>query len=336
MWRSKILSNTLNNIGILGTGSSLPTKILTNFDLEKMIETSDEWILKRTGISQRRILDKEIPSYELGVKAANNAIENAGINALDIGLIIVATETPDFLTPSMACIIQSKIGAKNAAAFDVNAACSGFIYSLNIASQFIKNNAYNYILVIGCEALSKVLDWEDRNTCVLFGDGAGAVVLGPVPKDRGILSTYIGSDGDLGKNITIPCCSITPEEKERRVHENKRVVWMDGSEVFKFAVKIMASATFTVLDKAGLTIDDVDLIIPHQANMRIIDSAIKRLNVSQDKMFININKYANMSSATIPVALDEAIRTKRVKSDDIIVLVGFGGGLTWGSAVIKL
>ena len=322
-------------VGILGVGSSIPEKILTNSDLEKMVETSDEWILKRTGISQRHILDENAPAYMLGVEAANKALKDAGISAEEIDLIIVATETPDYLTPSTSSIIQKNIGAVKAAVFDLNAACSGFVYALTVAHQFIKTAYYKYVLVIGCEGLSKVVDWNDRKTCVLFGDAAAAAVLGPVESGFGIITTHIGADGRLGHNITIPCCYCSEEDAEKRQNGVKRVLWMDGSEVFKFAVKIMDQATRKVVEDASLTIDDIKLIIPHQANIRIIDGAAKRLGLPEDRVFANVKNYGNVSSASIPLALGEAIKKNRIQRGDNIILVGFGGGLTWASALIK-
>jgi 3-oxoacyl-[acyl-carrier-protein] synthase III len=324
-----------NGVGILGMGSYFPEKVLSNFDLEKVVETSDEWIVKRTGMSERRILDKSIPSNEMGVKAAQGAIEDAGITAEDIDLIIVTTEAPDYLTPSMSCLIQSKIGATKAAAFDLNAACSGFVYGLTVAQQFIRTGYYKYILLVGCEALSRVVDWKDRNTCVLFGDGAGAAVVGPVEDGYGVLSTHIGANGSMGHNITLPCCHFNETDAEKRIHDQKQVIWMDGSEVFKFAVRIMNIATNKALESAGLTIDDIDLIVPHQANIRIVEGAAKKLGVSPEKVFVNLQKYGNISSASIPVALNEAYKEGKIKKGDNIVLVGFGGGLTWASTVIK-
>ncbi|MCX7711050.1 MAG: ketoacyl-ACP synthase III [Clostridia bacterium] len=335
IWRLKRLNKELNGVGIIGIGSAVPEKILTNADLEKMVDTSDEWITKRTGISERRILDKDTPVYELGVKAAQKAIEDAGITAEDIDLIIAATTSPDYLFPQMACLIQAKIGAKKAAAFDLNAACSGFVYGLTVAQNFLLNGQYKYILVIGCEGLSRMVDWEDRNTCVLFGDAAGAVVLGAVDNKYGILSTHIGADGEMGNVLTMPCCYITEEDIKVREHENKKVMWMDGQEVFKFAVKIMEQASLKVIEGANLSIEDVNYVFPHQANTRIIDGALKRLGMKSDKIHPIIQKYGNISSASIPVALDEAVKEGKIKKGDNLVLVGFGGGLTWGSALIK-
>ncbi|MCX7921742.1 MAG: ketoacyl-ACP synthase III [Clostridia bacterium] len=323
------------SVGILGIGSCLPEKVLTNFDLEKMVDTNNEWILQRTGISERRILDKESPAYEVGVQAAKRAIDSAGITAEDIDLIIVSTETPDYLAPSTACIIQREIGASKAAAFDVNAACTGFVYGITVAQQFILSGMYRYVLVVGCEALSKVIDWEDRNTCVLFGDGAGAAVLGTVEAGYGILKTYISADGSLGQSVTIPGCHMTEADIEKRIHENKKVIWMDGSEVFKFAVRAAAQAVQKVLDDYGMSMDDVKLIIPHQANIRIMQGIAKKLNVSIEKIYSIIHKYGNVSSASIPLALDEIVREKKISKGDNIVVVGFGGGLTWGATLIK-
>jgi len=329
------LNSGVRNVGILGLGSYVPQKVLTNFDLEKMVDTSDEWITKRTGISERRILDLDKPTYEMGVIAAKSAIEDAGISAEDIDLIIVTTVTPDYLTPSMSCIIQKHIGASKAAAFDLNAACSGMVYALATAKQFIATGYYKYILIVACEALSKAIDWKDRNTCILFGDGAGAVVLGEVEEGYGIASTYIGADGALGHNITIPCFYMNEGDIEIRSGENKRTLWMDGSEVFKFAVRVMTHATEEVLKSANVSIDNIKLLVPHQANIRIIDGAAKKLGIPTERVFTNVHKYGNMSSSTIPIALHEAVKSGQISKGDYIVLVGFGGGLTWASALIK-
>jgi len=327
--------NKTCNCGILGLGSCFPKKVLTNHDLEKMVDTSNEWITKRTGISERRILDEDVPAHKLGVEAAKKALADAKVEPEEVDLIIVTTETPDYLTPSMSCLIQSEIGATKAAAFDLNAACSGFIYGMSVANQFIRSGFYKYVLIVGCEGLSKVVDWKDRNTCVLFGDGAGAVLFGPVEEGCGIITTYTGAAGELGKNITIPCCYISPEDIEARGGENKRTLWMDGSEVFKFAVKIMEHASTKVLDDAGLTMDDIKLIVPHQANIRILEGAAKRLNIPNDKVFSNLHRYGNISSASIPVGLTDAYSQKIISKGDNLILVGFGGGLTWGAAIIR-
>ncbi len=323
------------NAGIVGLGSYLPDRVLTNADLEKMVDTSNEWIISRTGIEQRRIADDNIYVTDIATKAALNAIEDANMKPEEIELIILASITPDMFTPSSACVIQKNIGAVNAAAFDINAACSGFAYALTIASQFIKTGYYSNALVIGADVLSKITDWKDRNTCVLFGDGAGAAVLKAVDAPYGLLATSIGADGSMGGVLTTPALKVTEEEIEKRVSDNARTIWMDGSEVFKFAVKIMGEATKKVLNDADLTIDDVNVIVPHQANIRIVEGAAKRLKIDTKKVFTNLNKFGNMSAASIPVALDQAVKSGFIKNEDIIVLVGFGGGLTWGSAVMR-
>lgn len=329
------MSNLNSSVGILGLGSYTPERVLSNSDLEKMVDTSDEWITKRTGISERRILEKDKPAYEMGITAAQRAIEDAGITAEDLDLIIATTETPDYLTPSTSCLIQGKIGATKAAAFDLNAACSGFIYGLSVAQQFIVTGYYKHVLVVAVEGLTKIVDWDDRNTCVLFGDGAGAAVLGKVEEGYGILGNYLGADGTIGQNITIPSCYASEDDLQKRLHENKRVIWMDGSEVFKFAVKIMEHATNVVIDRAKLSLEDIKLIFPHQANIRIIDGAAKRLGIPDEKVIVNVQRYGNISSASIPVALDQADKAGKLSKGDNIILVGFGGGLTWASAVIK-
>ena len=329
------MNREIKAVGIIGMGSALPSKVLTNTDLESMVDTSDEWIMKRTGISERRILDDGVPASKLGIMAAENALKDAGIAAEDLDLIITATETPDYLTPSTACTIQGGIGASKAAAFDINAACTGFIYAMTVAKQFIQNGMFRYILVVGCEGLSRIVDWKDRNTCVLFGDGAGAAVIGPVEEGYGIMGSYLGADGASGKKITIPCCSFSEEDIAARPAGNRLSLWMDGTEVFKFAVKFMEHATRKVVDDCGLTLNDINYIFPHQANTRIIEGALKRLEMPEEKLYRIIQKYGNISSASIPVAMDEAYRKGLFKKGDNVVVVGFGGGLTWGSALVK-
>lgn len=309
---------------------------MTNCDLEKMVDTSDEWIIQRTGISERRILDKNTPSYTLAVEAAKQAIADSGISPEQIGLILVSTSTPDFLTPSTSCIVQKETGAVNAASFDIMAACTGFIYGITIAKQFIETGYYEHVLLVSSEGMTKAVDWNDRKNCVLFGDGAGAVVLGRVEEGYGILSTYLGSDGTNGKYITIPCLYMPEEELDKRKdYENKIALFQDGHEVFKFAVKIMPYATEKLMEQADITLDDVKYIIPHQANSRIIESAAKRLGVALEKVYTTIRKFGNISSASIPVAIDDAYRKKCLCKGDNLVLVGFGGGLTWGSALLR-
>ncbi|QYY44580.1 ketoacyl-ACP synthase III [Aneurinibacillus thermoaerophilus] len=325
----------VRSAGILATGRYLPEKVLTNADLEKMVDTSDEWIVTRTGIKERRIAREDETSSDMAVAAARQALDKAGIAPEEIDLIIVATITPDMFFPSTACLVQERLGAKRAAAFDLSAACSGFLYGTSVAAQFIANGLYRYALVIGVENLSKIVDWTDRNTCVLFGDGAGAALLGPVEDGMGFLSFELGADGGGAELLKleaggsrIPVPKVKPGSREN-------YIYMAGSEVFKFAVRAMNTASDQVLEKAGITKKDVDFLVPHQANLRIIDSAVKRLGLPYDKVVVNLNRYGNMSSASIPVALDEAVSEGRIKEGDTLVLVGFGGGLTWGASVMK-
>ncbi len=329
------MNNDLINAGILGTGSCLPEKIVSNFDLEKVLETSHEWIVSRTGIHNRRIVDDKTATSDLATEAAKRALESANIKPEDLDLIIVATITPDMPFPATACIVQSNLGAYKAAAFDLEAACTGFLYGLTIGSQFINTGVYKHVLVIGAEAMSTILNWNDRNTCILFGDGAGAVVLGPTKKEKGILSTYLGSDGDGSKYLNQPAGGSRMPPTIKTVEQNLHSVKMDGSEVFKFAVRIMGKAAIEALKLSDHTIEDIDYLIPHQANTRIISAAAKKLKLPMEKVYVNLESYGNMSAASIPVALDEAVRKNKIHDDDIVVLVGFGGGLTWGSCVIK-
>ncbi|MFE5319638.1 beta-ketoacyl-ACP synthase III [Paenibacillus sp. NPDC056579] len=321
-------------VGIIGTGKYVPERVLTNQDLEQMVETNDEWIVTRTGIRERRLVSEEQASSDLAYEASLKALKMAGITAEQLDLIVVATITPDMAFPSTACILQDKLGAKKAAAFDLSAACSGFIYGLANASNFIATGVYKYALVIGAECLSKITDYTDRNTCILFGDGAGAVVLGAVPEGRGFKSFELGADGSGGELLRISGggsrCPASPQSLENKQH----FIYMAGSEVFKFAVRIMGSAAEEALRKAGMEKQDIDLLVPHQANIRIIQSALNRLELSEDKCMINLDKYGNVSAASIPIALAEAVELGRVNEGDCIVLVGFGGGLTWGASVI--
>jgi 3-oxoacyl-[acyl-carrier-protein] synthase III len=324
----------MKSVGILGTGSFVPEKKLTNFDLEKIMDTSDEWIKTRTGVSERRITDENTATSDLATQAALNAIKSANLSPEDIDLIIVATVTPDMSFPSTACIVQANIGAKNAAAFDLEAACTGFIYGLTIGRSLIQSNMHKHVLVIGAETLSKVIDYTDRGTAILFGDGAGAAVLGEV-EDGGILSTYLGADGASGGYLTLPAGGSRKPASIETVNDRLHYVKMAGSDVFKFAVRIMGDSSTKAVDMAGLKLENVDYLIPHQANIRIIEASAKRLKLPMDKVYVNIDKYGNMSAASIPVALDEAYRSNKIKKGDNIVVVGFGGGLTWGSSLIK-
>ncbi len=322
-------------VGIIGIGSYAPEKIVTNKDLEKIVETSDEWIVSRTGIKQRHIVEPGVATSSLAALAAERALLDAGVTADEIDLIIVATATPDMLFPSTACLVQDKIKASKAAAFDLSAGCSGFAYGLVTGSQFIKTGLYKKILVIGAETLSTILDWNDRNTCVLFGDGAGAVVLGEVPAGYGILGVELGADGSGGDLLKMPAGGSRIPATNESVGQRLHYIQMSGNDVFKFAVKVMGEAAIKALENSGLSHEDVDCLIPHQANIRIIQSAAKRLKLPMEKVVINVDNYGNTSAASIPLAMDEAMKNGRLKNDDIVVLVGFGAGLTWASCVIK-
>ena len=320
--------------GILGVGSYLPNKIVDNHYFETIMDTSDEWIKTRTGISERRVADEEEATSDLATKAALKAIECANLKSQDIDLIIVATATPDMVFPSTACIVQENIGAKNAAAFDISAACSGFIYGITIAKQFVENRIYKNVVVIGAEILSRILDYTDRSTAILFGDGAGAVVVSDV-ENGGILSTYLGADGSGGEFLNIPAGGSKLPATKHTIDNNLHTIKMAGNDVYKFAVRIMGEASMKALKAANLDTSDIDYLIPHQANIRIIEASAKRLKLGMDKVYVNLNKYGNMSAASIPVALDEAYREGQLNKGDNVVLVGFGGGLTWGSSVIN-
>lgn len=322
------------SVGILGTGKYVPERRLTNQDLEQMVETNDEWIVTRTGIRERRIAAQEQATSDLAYEASIQALKNAGISADELDLIIVATITPDMFFPSTACLLQEKLGAKKAAAFDLSAACSGFIYGLANATGFIKMGMYRHILVVGAECLSRITDYTDRNTSILFGDGAGAVVLGEVPAGRGFKSFKLGADGSGGELLKISGGGSRLPSSELSVSERRHYIEMNGRDVFKFAVRVMGSAAEEALASAGYEKSDIDLLIPHQANIRIIQSALERLDLSEDKAMINLDRYGNVSAASIPLALAEAVEHGRVKEGDCLVLVGFGGGLTWGASVL--
>ncbi|MBD2862712.1 ketoacyl-ACP synthase III [Paenibacillus sp. IB182363] len=321
-------------VGILGTGMYVPERVLTNKELEQMVETNDEWIVSRTGISERRIAAKEQASSDLAYEAALEALGNAGLSAEELDLIIVATVTPDMSFPSTACVLQSRLGAKNAAAFDLSAACSGFIYGLANASGLISSGMYKNALVIGAECLSRITDYTDRNTCILFGDGAGAVVIGQVPEGRGFQSFVLGADGSGGELLKARAGGSRDPITREVLDEKRQFIYMAGKEVFKFAVKIMGSAAEEALVKAGIDKSEIDLLIPHQANIRIIQSALERLELPEEKCVVNINRYGNVSAASIPIALAEAARENRINPGDKLLFVGFGGGLTWGASVL--
>jgi 3-oxoacyl-[acyl-carrier-protein] synthase-3 len=321
-------------VGIIGTGKYVPERILTNQDLEKMVETNDEWIVTRTGIRERRIVSQEQATSDLAFNAAQAALSAAGITAADLDLIVVATITPDMKFPSTACLLQDKLGASKAAAFDLSAACSGFIYGLATASSMIASGMYRHALVVGAECLSRITDYTDRNTCILFGDGAGAAVLGPVEEGRGFRSFELGADGSGGDLLKVCGGGSRLPASAETVANKQHYIEMAGADVFKFAVRIMGSAAEEALRKADIAKADIDLLIPHQANIRIIQSSLNRLGLSEDKCMINLDKYGNVSAASIPIALAEAVEQGRVSEGDCLVLVGFGGGLTWGASVL--
>jgi len=322
------------SVGIVGLGMYLPEKVMTNLDLSKMVDTSDEWITTRTGIKERRIADPSQSTSDLAAEAAKEAIKDAKMDASEIELLIICTISPDRLMPATACIVQNKIGAKNAACFDLSAACAGFIFGITCAKSMIQSGLYKNALVIGADVLSKFVDWKDRSTCVLFGDGAGAVVL-KESKACEIVSTYLGNDGLVWDLLQIPAGGSSLPASHETVDQGLHYIKMQGNELFKVAVTRMIEAAKKVLADNNMTSGDVDLLIPHQANQRIIDATTKRLNIPDEKVFINLTKYGNMSSAASVVALVEAVKEKKVKTGDNIVMVAFGGGLAWGSALIK-
>src|SRR6266446_4005546 len=320
---------------ITGVGSYVPEKILTNADLEKMVETSDEWITSRTGIQERRLAAKDEFTSDLAAKAAQRAMKMAGVTGEQIDLIIVATITPDMPFPSTACLVQQKIGARKAAAFDLEAACSGFIYGLEVAQQFIMSRTYDTVLVIGAEKLSSIVDWQDRNTCVLFGDGAGAAILQNRPNAHGLLTAVMGADGEKSDLLFMPGggsrCPATAASVSSRLHYLR----MEGKETFKNAVQAMQTAAEEALRRCEIDISRVKCVIPHQANRRIIDVLGERLGAKPEQLFVNLHKYGNTSAASVAIALDEAVQSGRIHRGDLILLVVFGAGLTWGAAVIE-
>lgn len=321
--------------GITGIGSYVPRKVLTNRDLEKMIDTSDEWIRTRTGISERHIVSEGTASSDLGVLAAEKALKSAGRSAEDIDMIVVSTASPDLIWPSTACLIQAKLGASSAGAFDVQAACAGFVFALTVAAQFVESERCKVVLVVGAEAMSRFIDWTDRNTCVLFGDGAGALVLEKVEKGYGLLGSYLGSDGKGSHLLQIPAGGSARPANEETIKENLHYIKMNGNEVFKFATRATIEAATEALKISGIKDEEVDFLIPHQANQRIIEAAASRLHITGDKVVSNINKYGNTSTASIPLAMDELWQAGKIKKGNIILTVGFGGGLTWGANVIR-
>ncbi len=320
---------------IVGTGHSAPEKVLTNFDLEKIVDTTNEWIIERTGIRERRIKSPEENTSDFCTEAARQALEEAGMAAADIDLIIIGTVSGDMRFPSTAIFVQAKLGAHNAAVFDIAAACSGFVYGLTLADAMIATGQYRNILVIGAESMTHMTDWEDRNSCVLFGDGAGAAVVIPSDGERGILSTYLGSDGRLAHLLYSAGGGTVAPATHETVDNRDHYLKMAGPEVFLHAIKAMSKSAQKALDRSGLTAEDIDMLIPHQANIRIIEGTAKRFGIPLERVMINIDRYGNTSSASIPIALNEARKSGRLKSGMNCLMVVFGGGFTWASAIVK-
>ena len=316
----------LRRAGILGTGSFVPPRVVTNDELAAKMDTSDEWIASRTGIRARHLVAPGVLTSDLAAEAARSALISAGLSPADLDLIIVASSTPDYpgSFPSTATVVQTKLGARSAAAFDLGAVCSGFAYALHVAAQMVMSGASNHVLVVGAETLSPILNWDDRSTSVLFGDGAGAVIIGEVSNDRGYLSGILGADGAGGPLLCVP-----------RTGDHPGMITQNGKEVYKFAVTIMGEVALKAVAAAGLTPSDIDFLIPHQANIRIIDKAAERMGLPREKVIVNLDRYGNTSSASIPLALDEAVKSGRIQPGHLLVFVGFGAGLTWGANVVR-
>jgi 3-oxoacyl-[acyl-carrier-protein] synthase III len=322
-------------VSIAGTGSYLPQRILTNHDLAKMVDTSDEWIRTRTGINERHLAADGEATSHMAAEAARRALHSAGLAADAVDMIIVATITPDMVFPCTACLVQEQIGARHAFCFDIEAACSGFLYAVETARNFIANGAVKTVLVIGAEKLSCITDWEDRVTCVLFGDGAGAAIVQEVGHGRGLMGSVMGSDGSLSDLLNIPAGGSRKPASAETVSHRLHYMKMEGREVFRHAVRCMSESVLHVLKKCGVTAADVDWVIPHQANLRIITAISERLGVGMDKFHVNLDRVGNMSAASVPVAMDEAVRLGRVKRGDLVVMVAFGGGFTWGASLME-
>ncbi len=319
---------------IVSTGMAVPEKVINNFDLEKMVDTSDSWIRERTGMVERHVSDKETAASDLAVEAAQKALEQGGINALDLDAVLVATISGDYAWPATACVVQKRLGAKKALAFDLSAACSGYIYGLSIAQAYIESGRYNNILLIGVDLLTKVVDWTDRNTCVLFGDGAGATLI-QSNGTSGVLDTVLGADGGMAELLYLPCGGSRIPVSEEAIREKKHYLYLNGREIFKHAVRVMTKTCHDVLDRCHLTIQDVKVVIPHQANIRIIEAIAQRLGLPMERFFVNVDKYANTSAATIPIAIHEALEQGVLEKGDKALLVAFGGGLTWAAGVVQ-
>jgi 3-oxoacyl-[acyl-carrier-protein] synthase-3 len=324
----------LSPVRILGTGSSAPEKILSNFDLEKIVDTSDEWIRTRTGIVERRIADPDVATSDMAYEASLRAIEAASIDPADIDGIILGTVTPDYFFPSTACILQSRLGAKNAFGFDLSAGCSGFVYGLQLGKGMIESGDARIILVVGAETMTRIMDFKDRATCVLFGDGAGAAVMAK-SDSPGILSLHLGANGDDWELLHMPAGGSRIPPSEESVRNRLHYIKMKGNDIFKEAVKAMESAAIEAIRKANITPDEIDLFIPHQANLRIMEAVRRRLDIPPEKVFVNVDKYGNTSSASVPIALDEAVRGGRIKRGDLVLFSVFGAGFTWASGIVR-
>ncbi len=333
--RQTRLQKPKRTVSIVGTGSYVPERILTNAELERMVDTSDEWIVTRTGIRERRIAAPDECTSDMATKAALAAMEQSGTAAEEIDLIIVATVTPDMFFPATACFVQKNLGAKNAACFDVSAACAGFVYALEIAQQFITSQTYDCILVIGADKLSTIVDWTDRNTCVLFGDGAGAAILRSRAGSHGVITTHMGSDGTYSDILAMPGGACRHPVTVENIDQRLNTIKMMGKEVYKQAINAMLTAANTALKASGLEKNDIACIIPHQANMRIIEGIAQRLELPIDRFYVNVDRYGNTSAAAVAIALDEANRSGAMNIDDYVLLIVFGGGLTWASSVIQ-
>ncbi|MDN3513336.1 MAG: ketoacyl-ACP synthase III [Candidatus Brocadia sp.] len=320
---------------ITGIGSYLPSKVLTNFDLEKMVDTSDDWIIQRTGIRERRIVENGQITSDLATQASLRAMEDAGVSPQDLDMIITSTITPDHIFPSTSCFIQQKIGASRAGAFDILAACAGFIYAISIGESFVNSGAMETVLVVGAECLSKITDYTDRTTCVLFGDGAGAVIIQKSRTKHEILATNLAADGSQSDVLIMPGGGARNPASLESVQQRTHYIQFKGKEVFRLAINNITSLILETVEKNGISLQDIDLIIPHQSNYRIIEATMEKLGLPMEKAFVNIDKYGNTSSASIPIAIDEARKEGRISKGDIVVLVAFGGGLTWGASIIR-
>jgi 3-oxoacyl-[acyl-carrier-protein] synthase-3 len=323
------------NAGITGLGMCVPEKVLSNEDLMKVIETNDEWIVSRTGIRERRITDQDTASSDLAIVAANRALEDAGLTATDLDLVLCATATGDFIWPATACIIQDKIGATRAGAFDLSAACSGFCYGMATAAAFIQSGAMRHILVVGVDTLTKQLNWQDRASCILFGDGAGAAIMSPCGNQEGLLASVLGADGSGLESVWMPAGGVRTPLTQEGIDTKQNCITMRGAEVYKFAIRIIPEAIEQALTKTGMKPCDIDLLVMHQANLRIIQSVAERLGINSERVFVNVDRYGNTSAASVPIALTEAQEQGRLNRGDVVATVGFGAGLTWGANVLR-